>query len=689
MKPKLRITLTQSLVIVILSGFVVAVGAAALVWADDERDRLMNDWQGRLTVLAASRASSVAEWVERQKHTVSALNENDALKIYVSEIGAAAGARASADVTAVERQYVETLLRVTARQSGFDEAPRGADIRASTARTPIAGVGLVDKDLRLIAATEAVPEPSAAVRELVSLQFQEPGVRVSSLYPDASGQRLFFAVTGPIYEIQTNTPIAALVAIKSVGEELFPLLKQPGEIYRTAEAMLVERDGNVVRYLSPLADGTPAYERVLSFDTPDLAAAFALGSPRDFAVRTDYQGVGVLVSGWPIEGTPWTLVYKVNRDEALGPAESRLRRALLLVALGLILAVAGGLALWRHGASVRANVAMNRYREAAAQLEKQVEFAQTLSDAEPNATFVIDAANRVSFANGSAAEMVGAATRSDCVGKTLDAVFGPHLAAEFRRHAEDARVANSKLVTLDQRDGDGSTHTIRSSFVPLTESATSGSAGVLVVQEDLTETLSAEQRLRSVQEQVLENLVSLIDSRDPSTASHSRRVAGVARDVAVIMNLDDSWERAAEQAALLLNVGRIFVPAELLTRREILKPDELLEVRAAITHGVEFIADIQFERPVGEIVRTALAKRERREDGAGDGADPTVDLCGRIVAAVDALVALTSPRAYRGAMDADAALSELDGDIVTFGSDVMAGVRHYVENQGGRSRLSN
>jgi hypothetical protein len=66
-----------------------------------------------------------------------------------------------------------------------------------------------------------------------------------------------------------------------VGSELFPLLRQPGQVTQTTRTVLLSSDGDKVVYLSPLErTGQPEDPMGLAMEksTPDLDAAFAVAT---------------------------------------------------------------------------------------------------------------------------------------------------------------------------------------------------------------------------------------------------------------------------------------------------------------------------------------------------------------------------------------------------------------------------
>lgn len=698
MKPKGRTIAQIGLAGTVIAGLCIVAIVSAFVWVSGERDRALQAWQSRLMILAATRAGAIEDWFATQKSTISELADSAALRLYISEIQTLPEGADRREILA-EREYVETLLKVTARQNGFDQPPLGDDIPAGIERKALAGMAIVDRDAKIIAATAALPALKDNIRALISETFQSARVGSSSLYSGDSIDATFLALAGPIHAIQDETVIAAIIGIKAVDEELFPLLRQPGELYDSAETMLVAREGNAIRYVSPLADETGAMQKVMSFDTPGLASAFAIRSPRDFAIRNDYRGEEVLVVGWPVPGTDWTLVYKVSRAEAMGETETRLLRTLLLILAGIVLAALGAVALWRNGASVRAAAASRQYQLAAEALERQARFTQTLSDAEPNVTFVVDDNERIIFANRKAAEEADTDSQEALIGKSLDRAFGPHAARAYRENLRKVHLSGEPVAAILEREYSETNdarisvrpRTLRMYFVPLRQGEDAGPASTLIVQEDLTSIVEAEHRSQSIQASLVDSLVGLIDNRNIMTVNHAGRTKKIAQAIALAIGLDSSWIKAVEEAARLLNIGRVFIPNDLLLQKQELAESDVAEIRAAMAQGVEFLSGIDFERPVGRIVTIALQLRNRDSlSGAGpeSGEPETEDLCGRIVAAADAIVAMTSAREYRDALDPKSAFDELARSKDIYGADIIFALAHVLENMGGNKLLT-
>lgn len=160
-------------------------------------------------------------------------------------------------------------------------------------------------------------------------------------------------------------------------------------------------------------------------------------------------------------------------------------------------------------------------------------------------------------------------------------------------------------------------------------------------------------------------LGDVIEADDEYTGSHSREVVDLSVSVCEQMGLDVSDRRRAELTALLHDVGKIRIPAEIIN-----KPGELTDEERAIinTHTIE--GERMLERVgglLGEVGRLVRSCHERW-DGHGypDGlAGEDIPLVARIVCCCDAYNAMTTDRPYRAALPAAEALAEVERNAGT------------------------
>jgi HD-GYP domain-containing protein (c-di-GMP phosphodiesterase class II) len=155
-------------------------------------------------------------------------------------------------------------------------------------------------------------------------------------------------------------------------------------------------------------------------------------------------------------------------------------------------------------------------------------------------------------------------------------------------------------------------------------------------------------------------LGDVVEADDAYTGSHSRHVVDLVLGVSDRMGLKGSDRRDAEFVALLHDVGKIKIPAEIINKPGALTPEERAVIETHTVEGQQMLEQVGgLLGHVGDVVRSC----HERWDGQGypDGlAGPEIPLIARIVCACDAYSAMTTDRSYRKARTKDEALDELE-----------------------------
>jgi PAS domain S-box-containing protein len=376
------------------------------------------------------------------------------------------------------------------------------------------------------------------------------------------------------------------------------------------------------------------------------------------------------------------LVEKIDRDEALADSDVRARR-LLILAFVLIVAVAGAfVSVWRHGASVRASEAAQRYLRAARDLDHSQQLLTLVTDSVPDSIFLVGD-SRVSFANKALGDRFGM-TAGDLVGKTLSAVFGPEDARRYADIAGAAEVAGGSTIARTERTGEGASLKVaQTRAVAITRDEHPSS---LVIESDITNVVRTREEHEARLQRLVETLVKIVDQRDPSAVGQSERVAAMSAEIAREMNLDELSVETAATAGRLVNFWKVLVPSSVLTRPGPLSDAEIAEARQAALMWASFVERIGFEGPVAETLRQI----HEHYDGTGwpDGLKGSdVLVTAQIVALANQVVAMTSDRAYRKGADV-VEVARLIGDTsgARYHPGVVAAFLNALENRGGRER---
>ena len=161
-------------------------------------------------------------------------------------------------------------------------------------------------------------------------------------------------------------------------------------------------------------------------------------------------------------------------------------------------------------------------------------------------------------------------------------------------------------------------------------------------------------------------IASAAELRDPYTAGHQERVACLTRSIAEALSLSQEEIGGIEMAAAIHDIGKIAVPAEILTRPGRLGPNELALVQQHAQAGHDIVAGIEFPWPVPQMI----LQHHERLDGSGYPAGLRGDeiiLGARIIAVADVVDAMSTHRPYRAALGLETALAVLrDGAGVLF-----------------------
>jgi PAS domain S-box-containing protein/putative nucleotidyltransferase with HDIG domain len=173
------------------------------------------------------------------------------------------------------------------------------------------------------------------------------------------------------------------------------------------------------------------------------------------------------------------------------------------------------------------------------------------------------------------------------------------------------------------------------------------------VVEDITSRKTSE-----VMDGITRALGTAIEIRDPYTAGHQERVMELAVAIAKEMHFSDDRIKAVRIAAMLHDIGKIYVPAEFLSRPGMISANELNVLRDHTEAGYEILKGIAFEYPVADII----VQHHERMNGSGYPRGLSGDqilLEARIIGVADVVESMGSHRPYRPSLGIERALDEI------------------------------
>jgi len=176
-----------------------------------------------------------------------------------------------------------------------------------------------------------------------------------------------------------------------------------------------------------------------------------------------------------------------------------------------------------------------------------------------------------------------------------------------------------------------------------------------IAEDELMQTV---EKLRKATGATVQAMAQTVEVRDPYTAGHQKRVSNIARAIATEMTLSSGMVEGVGMAGNIHDLGKISVPAEILSKPGILTDIQFALIKTHPKTGYEILKGIEFP---WDIARIVLQHHERI-----DGSGYPQGLCGddilleaRILAVADVVEAMSSHRPYRPALGIEKALDEV------------------------------
>jgi len=191
------------------------------------------------------------------------------------------------------------------------------------------------------------------------------------------------------------------------------------------------------------------------------------------------------------------------------------------------------------------------------------------------------------------------------------------------------------------------------------------------VDKDITERKLAEEQLVKTLESLrrsygttIQVMVSAVETRDPYTSGHQKRSADLAISIAMEMGLSTDILESIRMAGPIHDIGKLSIPAEILSRPSKLSEIEYSLVKEHARTGFEILKDVESPWPLAEIVY----QHHERMDGSGYPRNLKgngILMEARILAVADVVEAMSSHRPYRPALGINAALEEIENNKET------------------------
>lgn len=173
-----------------------------------------------------------------------------------------------------------------------------------------------------------------------------------------------------------------------------------------------------------------------------------------------------------------------------------------------------------------------------------------------------------------------------------------------------------------------------------------------------------------------------VEKRDPYTAGHQERVAQLAMAIAREMGMEENRVEGIRLGALIHDIGKVYIPAEILTRPGKLSTIEFELIKTHPEVGREIVAAIPFPWPVAEMIH----QHHERLDGSGypQGLKgEAIIMEARILTVADVVEAVASHRPYRAALGMEYGLEVIEAGRGTLFDPLVVDACQHLCREGG------
>lgn len=517
----------------------------------------------------------------------------------------------------------------------------------------------------------AAPEYSAPLSEAqhaLAIDAAEKGRPIFG--PIRQGDKgLVMDMADPLHDVLGATdpkPVAVLLLTVPMDKALTTFLARQGEQTETLLPRIVNPDKGMLYMI---------FSRTAGISIEPVSGDLKKLENLPFGRRMALDGKSEMYS---MAGMPTSLDWLFVVETPVAEIDSRIHAQKVqiyglgaLASLGLALLAAW---LWAGHTSRRHQADAIKFENLYKTINNQKMVLDSINASFHAGMLLVDAWGRVQISNPAFAQICGKEgeiERGTPLIKVLPDKVALKLLEDINQVSDAGQSASDEVQIVEHdQDGNDKERLYRVTFYPYYSKGSGEKKqanGCVAIFQDITEfrrkALAEKKKAeneRKKQEALIAAFVRAVESVDPNLLGHSDKMAGVASLLSSALQFDPMDAETLDLAAKLSQVGKIYVPRELLRKRDKLTPEELAELRKAPEHADKILHELHFDLPV----QATVAMISEKIDGSGGPKGlkgEEITMPGRALGIVNAFIAMTSPRVWRGdeGMSIDDAIDNL------------------------------
>lgn len=304
-------------------------------------------------------------------------------------------------------------------------------------------------------------------------------------------------------------------------------------------------------------------------------------------------------------------------------------------------------------------------REALEELVKSEKRFKELAELLPTMIVETDSSNKIMFANRAFYKLTGYLLKDVNEGLYVHKIIVPEERMRFQENLKRHKGRSVSEYNILKKDKDKSPVIMYYNDIYSVDNKITGFRIVII---DITERKQAEykieesyERLQKTLNDTINTLASISENRDPYTSGHQKKVAYLAINISEELGLSREEIEALGTAAMIHDIGKITVPASILSKPGKVSDIEYKMIKTHPKTGYDIVKNIEFPYPIEKII----LQHHERLNGSGYPMglkEKEIMLEAKILAVADVVEAMSSHRPYRPALGIDKALEEIDSN---------------------------
>ncbi len=645
-----------------------AIFAIAFRSVTEDKRKMEEDILNRQKTVTSSRAQATESWVQSLVEQVQRFAGADIIQMFAAEVDRLPGGvpLLFGDPSSTKSEAVEELSsQVPLTRIQLSEFVSYGGFYSAT---------LVTSRGEAYISTEAVMKPLTEEQKTLIRAVVDSG---EMAYAPASIQdkgltlEMFVPIMPPQYQREGKRPVAVLIVSQLVDMKLAEMLS-PGAVVEKGRALrLLQKNGEVFQNVVP---GSVNLKTVPGIALEDGQLPFAL--------RRSFSGTEeVYSSGTAVRTLNWWIVSEHDAaaiNKALSDDAKKTYGMAGLLALALVLLFSA--AWWRLVGQEQCAI-NDQIRELLVLIDNQKKLLDGINSTISDPISLTDGKGVYRYVNKAFAQAVGR-DETDVVGLDAPAVFGFDTARRLNASDQHVLMTGESVSVSEVLWLQSKRFYFQISKTPLREPGTRTPQGIVSVFRDITQLVETEERSRRVVQQTIDALVRTIEEADPFLGGHSRIMGGIAVLMAKQLRLDEFDVATIEAAANLSQIGKMFVPREILLKPGALTAEEKREMERHVEYARNVLKGIEFDLPVV----AAIYQMNERLDGRGypkglSGGE--VSMHARVLAIANAFTAMAKPRSYRPALPVNEVVAILEKQKESYDQEVVAALRQVLATPAG------